>query len=326
MTSPAPAVAVVNPPATDGLWGRLTSAMRTTGRRVRNILAPYDVRYSRIIERMHLAACVPCQYDCVDCSHAGMRYKYKGYQLKLADLREFIRFTEESRYLIKVLDLTGPGEPLLWKHLKEGLRLLHHSPAIEKVRIVSNGLALERLDDEDWNHVDRLEFSLYPANTKAQDDLSALGSHRAKVGIRNQETFLTAPMPGEAAPIPCNCGCTGPMYFDRKVFFYCGPTVFGAADAKGVDVYDYREMYGDIGPDYLKRSQSPRVSLLDRVPSLRRLFPIVDPVRRSADHELCRHCFANENRKAGRKAHEAYVKLNPRSGMGMDIASGNEGR
>jgi hypothetical protein len=277
-------------------------------RKIRKTLRPCDIRYSRIIERMHLAACVPCQYDCVDCSHASVRQQFKGYQLNLDDLREFIRHTEESRYLIKLLDLTGPGEPLLWKNLKEGLKLLHASPAIEEVRIVTNGLALSRLNDEDWSHVGRVDFSMYPANKAVADELEALGPHREKVTIRNKGTFRTAPKAGETAPVPCACQCSGPMYFDRKIFYYCGPTVFGAAETKGVDISSHPEMYGAIGPDYLGPSASPPPHPLRRIPGVGRLFPIIDlPEVRMADHDLCRYCFANGNRDFEREAHVAYV-------------------
>ena len=119
--------------------GYFVTHVTSVFQRVRNLLSSFDARHTRIIEHMHLAACVPCQYDCVDCAHDGMRNKFSGYHLNLDDLREFIRCTEESRYLVKLLDLTGPGEPLLWRNLKEGLRLLHKSPAIRKVRIVTNG-------------------------------------------------------------------------------------------------------------------------------------------------------------------------------------------
>ena len=287
--------------------GYFVTHVTSVFQRVRSLLSSFDARHTRIIEHMHLAACVPCQYDCVDCAHDGMRNKFSGYHLNLDDLREFIRCTEESRYLVKLLDLTGPGEPLLWRNLKEGLRLLHKSPAIRKVRIVTNGLALNRLDDEDWGNIDHLEFSWYPANQSAQDDLAALGVHRAKVHIRNKQRFKTAPVKGDIAPVPCACECSGPMYFDRKIFFYCGPPVFGAAENKGVEVSDFPEMYGDIGPDYLRRSESVRARWLQHSPWLRRRLPILEPVKRIAAHELCKHCFANGNREYVRNDHIPYV-------------------
>jgi molybdenum cofactor biosynthesis enzyme MoaA len=127
-----------------------------------------STRLTLVVERMHLAVCVPCQYDCLSCSHQAMRYKFRGYDLPLDHLQEFIHFTETSGYLIRKLQLTGPGEPLLWKNLKEGLRLLRASPAIGEICIISNGLSIHRIDDETWKNLDQVQISLYPAFNKSE--------------------------------------------------------------------------------------------------------------------------------------------------------------
>jgi hypothetical protein len=263
------------------------------------------VRYRRIIMRMHLAACTPCQYDCVDCSHAAMLKEFKGYQLSLDHVREFINFTEQSHYLIKQLHLTGPGEPLLWRNLEEGLRLLRGSRAIQRIALISNGLNLQRIDNDMWNNIDQIHVSVYPAFKKVDDVLAALEpSHKKKLRIVRTTHFRTAPRKGEVAAIPCVCDCTGPMYFDRKVFFYCGPTVFGAAESKGVSVLDYPEMYEEIGLDYLKRMIVPQ-SRVERIPILSRVLGTIDPIGKTAAHELCRYCFANNNREFVLRDHVA---------------------
>lgn len=79
-----------------------------------------------------------------------MRYQFRNYHLPLDELAEFLRVTEESGYFIERLDLTGPGEPLLWKHLREGLKLIRSSKAIGSINVVTNGLELSRLDEVSW--------------------------------------------------------------------------------------------------------------------------------------------------------------------------------
>lgn len=267
-----------------------------------------------IIERMHLAVSVPCQYDCLSCSHGAMRYKFVGYQLGLEQLREFIYFTEQSSYRIKKLHITGPGEPLLWKHLREGLKLLAASHAIESIHLISNGLNLGRIDQETWDHLDCIQLSIYPAFNKWDELNAALRGHRKKIKLIHIDHFRSNPAKGEVAPVPCACACTGPMFFDRKIFFYCGPTVFGAAESKGVDVYNYPEMYGEIGVNYMERSKS-----------LREISPFgnieVDTEKKVGCHELCRYCFANLNFRLAHHQHTAYPQHDRRRFRGIPFST-----
>jgi hypothetical protein len=270
--------------------------------RIRSFLTSLLKKLSskRRIERMHLAVCTPCQYDCVSCSHETMRYRFRRYHLPLADLREFIRLTEASRYIIQKIHLTGPGEPLLWKHLKTGLEFLHRSFAFQKVHITSNGLHLDKIDDETWQYIDRMHLSLYPAFKKEAQLEAVCERYGDKIKVNRVNRFFAYPEKGRTAPIPCTCDCTGPMYFDRKIFFYCGPTAFGAAESKGVDVYDYPEMYAEIGLNYLERSDAPLVHRLSRFS----ITGLLDREAKSADHELCRYCFANKNFALKSKSHD----------------------
>jgi hypothetical protein len=259
-----------------------------------------------IVERMHLAVSIPCQYDCLSCSHGAMRYKFSGYQLPLAHLEEFIYYTEVSRYKIRKLHLTGPGEPLLWVHLKQGLRLLKGCAWIEEIHLISNGLNLNKIDSEMWTNIDRISISLYPSFNKWDRLNLALRSYTAKIKLSRIESFRALPSKGQTAPIPCRCDCTGPMVFDQKVFFYCGPTIFGAAESKGADVYDFPSMYTNIGPDYLERSLSPRELVLD---SSSNYMIEVDREKKTGSYELCKYCFANLNFRLPAHNHRAFKHL-----------------
>jgi hypothetical protein len=263
-----------------------------------------------IVERMHLAVSVPCQYDCLSCSHQAIRYKFPGYHLPLDHLQEFIHFTEASGYLIRKLHLTGPGEPLLWKHLNEGLRLLRASPAIKEIYVISNGLSIHKIDNETWDNLDHVDVSLYPAFNKWERLNSALAVHKDKINVRHTGRFYSAPQKGDIAPIPCGCNCTGPMFFDRKVFFFCGPTVFGAAESKGVTVFDYPEIYTEIGPNYLERSGTAKDSEWDV--TLNRVIEI-DREKKAGNHELCKYCFANSNFQLAEHDHVAFSSFAPDS-------------
>jgi hypothetical protein len=93
------------------------------------------------------------------------------------------------------------------------------------------------------------------------------------------------------------------MFFDRKVFLFCGPTVFGAAEKKGVSILEYPEMYTEIGPHYLERTAAPRQREWDA--SLNRIVE-VDREKKTGNHELCRYCFANNNFELAEHEHVAF--------------------
>ena len=93
------------------------------------------------------------------------------------------------------------------------------------------------------------------------------------------------------------------MFFDRKVFLFCGPTVFGAAEKKGVSILEYPEMYTEIGPHYLECTAAPRQREWDA--SLNRIVE-VDREKKTGNHELCRYCVANNNFELVEHEHVAF--------------------
>jgi molybdenum cofactor biosynthesis enzyme MoaA len=114
--------------------------------------------------------------------------------MTLGDLQKFLHCTEVSGYFVEKLDITGPGEPLLWKNLREGLAMLRASPAIGSIHVVTNGLDLNRIDEDTWKCIDVLRVSVYPASAHIQPKLrEAQLKHGSKIIIRNYETFRTAP-------------------------------------------------------------------------------------------------------------------------------------
>lgn len=135
------------------LGGLLARKARSAVSRARQLAHPLAVRLTHrlVIEQLTLGVCMACEYDCVSCSHQAVRYRFRRYQMSLDEVRAFIRLTEASGYRIEKLHITGPGEPLLWTHFAEGLRLLRASSAIGFIEILSNGLAIERIDPQAWS-------------------------------------------------------------------------------------------------------------------------------------------------------------------------------
>ncbi|HVS51467.1 MAG TPA: radical SAM protein [Opitutaceae bacterium] len=216
----------------------------------------------------------PCQNDCELCAHADLMRHIKGYQLSLEKLERFLYYTERSNYFIRSLSIHGPGEPFLWRDLNEGLLMLKRSKAIGWVTMVTNGLLLDRITDEAMACLDRLFISVY-ANYNRHDVLNAfLAKHGQRVSLWDGTYFWEhTGDPKKTAPATGGCSCVGPMLYDDRIYPYCGPPVFGAAKAKGVDIASVPHLSVPLGPDYMASFNAKLVGRMD----------------------ICRYCWSNPN-------------------------------
>jgi hypothetical protein len=261
-----------------------------------------------VIERLTLGVCTACEYDCESCSHQAIRYRFRRYQMSLDEVRTFVRLTEASGYRIEHLHITGPGEPLLWSHFAEGLRLLRVSKAIGFIEILSNGLAVERIPSDAWRSFNRLLVSLYPETAHLRPVLDALlERYPATLRVRQADAFRPPVPPGAVLPIPCACDCPGPMVFNGRVFYFCGPPVFDAAVRAGVDLLEDSSMSGPLCEGYLEPPRPPA----GRMPFRRTWLAPVDRRAKTGTYSLCQHCFANTNHSPEPHAHQAYIRLKP---------------
>lgn len=160
--------------------------------------------------------CSECQFNCAYCAHAGLKALDPKYHMTMEQLELFIGATEDSGYRVNIA-MHGPGEPLLWKHLTEGLKRLRQSSAVQRIVINTNGIALPN-----FLHVldftDSVRVSLYP------DSGSSIIRH-PKIVYNPHPVFYHKLFP---APIPCTCLCSGPMIMKDLVFQHCGPPMFDA--------------------------------------------------------------------------------------------------
>lgn len=233
------------------------------------------LKHKKIIKDLVFQVCSSCQNNCRFCSHKGLILKYKNYHLSIKELKKFIYYTKKSGYYIGRLRINGPGEPTLWKHFNEGIKLLRNSGVVDKILITTDGLSLDRIDDKSWKCINLLEVSAYPSFNKW--DLLKLKQkkYKNKIKIKHIKEFRAALKKHHKGVIPCKCICGGPMFIKDKIFFYCGPTLFSAADFIGADPFDYPELYSNIGLNYMERFNGKNIGNL----------------------EFCKHCWANSNIK-----------------------------
>jgi hypothetical protein len=227
---------------------------------------------SKIIDRIFLEVCSPCQYNCKNCQHSSFREVYKDYHLTLDELERFIFYTKKSKYYIREVCLHGPGEPTLWKCLNEGIEILHESEVIGGILIISNGASIGDIEEKTFEYIGKIRISDYP-DVKENDLLSSLQKRfPEKIEMRGISKFSEMPNKKYIDSIPCSCECPIPMFIKDKIF-YCNGGVFDAAKLKGVNIFDCHEIYTDLREDYLD----------DFIPGKKR------------NYDLCQYCFCNQN-------------------------------
>lgn len=197
--------------------------------------------------RIPLEVCSECQLDCAHCAHKSMRSYNPNYHLSLDDLETFLDVTEKSGYMVDLF-LHGPGEPLLWRNLKQGVSLMRKSKSVNDIVITTNGIALQNATDI-LDDITRIDVSSYPS-------VVAKKLEHDKIQYVQKTHFAIKQYP---AKIPCTCICPGPMIYGNQVFPTCGPCVFDALNVMGnnknplslaekitKNYYNSEEMFGKL--------------------------------------------------------------------------------
>lgn len=198
------------------------------------------------------------------CAHGEQRRLLRHYELTLPQLERFLDATRRSGYRIGEVSIHGPGEPLLWKHFDEGVRLIARSGLVDRILITTNGLLLTRIAEKTWTCIDEVHVSLYPAFDRHDELRACKDRYPDKVRIVPTDTFLIGPLGRhDEGSIPCVCACEGPMLVGDRVFLYCGPPVFGAGTLLGRDVMADGDLSVPVGPGYMDARVSGRVGTMD---------------------------------------------------------------
>ena len=227
---------------------------------------------SRIIERMLLEVCSTCQYDCKYCCHEEAINLYKNFHLTLEELDKFLYYTKKSKYFIKEICIHGLGEPTLWKHLNEGIKILHESEVIGGIVMLSNGASIKNIEEETFGYTSKIRISNYPDSNKNDLLLSLKERFPEKIIIEDIQEFQKPPDRPYLGTIPCKCICPLPTFIKDKIF-YCNGSAFGAAKLKGVNVFDCHEVYCELKENYLEDFM----------------------FNKERNYDLCQYCRSNSN-------------------------------
>jgi molybdenum cofactor biosynthesis enzyme MoaA len=163
---------------------------------------------------MSLYVASACQLSCKECIMSHLMEKDAAYQMSLKEIDDLLYYSEQSNYQFHYR-LTG-GEPILWKHLKEGVKKLRTSPSCLSISIISNAIHTESATDELMEMVDCLRISKYLYNEEKADYLEQ--KYPKRVQVVDRQEFTKNPAQNVPGSIPVSCGNPELMFYDNKVY------------------------------------------------------------------------------------------------------------
>jgi organic radical activating enzyme len=134
--------------------------------------------------------------------------------MSLEEIEKLIHYSEKSGYSFN-FRYTG-GEPLYWKNLEEGTRLLRNSKICKSILLMTNGMKHENLTKEVISMLDYVRISQYGYNEEAMKILK--GKYPHKVRIVDREEFYPNPKHPVENSTPVECGNLESLYFQGKVY------------------------------------------------------------------------------------------------------------
>lgn len=165
---------------------------------------------------MSLYVASACNLACEECIMQHIMKADKKYQMSMDEIEAFIDASEKSDYKFHFI-LTG-GEPLLWKHLEEGLIRLRNSSIVNDITIFTNGLVNKKITQTVVDNVDSLRISEYLYNKEEIIDLQKKFGDKIKVVDRTEfwENPHKAVPEKIALPVFClNAEC---LYYNYRVY------------------------------------------------------------------------------------------------------------
>jgi len=170
-----------------------------------------------------------CNRHCKNCPVMAWSASDPDYHTSIEDIRRLIEFSRKNNIQWKYILLSG-GEPLLWKHIVEGTKLLFKSKITNDLKLftnaiqVSNKAALDRVADI-LPHVHHFRVSQYNNN---QNQIKQLrGRFGARIEVENRTKHMVPPKEAIPGTVPALCRCRA-VAFIYGGFDVCGParTVF----------------------------------------------------------------------------------------------------
>ncbi len=188
-----------------------------------------------------------CNFKCVYCAHMfppeviKEKYGLDRNHMSLDTYRKTIAQIAEFPEKIRLLSLTGQGEPLMNKHIPEMVRIAKEAGVAERIEIISNGRLLSQKMANGLIEagLDTLRISLQGLNSQKYQDIGGVKVDFDEIHAniryfhqnkRNTELFVkimdVTLDPGEESLFYEKFGdCADRMYVERMLPAYAGITL-----------------------------------------------------------------------------------------------------
>lgn len=206
-----------------------------------------------------------CNLSCQECIMQFMMASDRHYHMSLDEIQKLIVAATASGYHLD-LTLTG-GEPLLWKHLEDGLEMLRKSCIVRSILMYTNGMFPKKITKKVAESLDVIRISRYPYNEEHIRELKK--EFPDKVSIMEKMEFWVNPETpvDESISLPCACLNPAVLYYKGEIFA-CAHSL-SIASHNGSRV----RLSTPIAPHFLKG---------------------IDEIRKGHEREICTMCISND--------------------------------
>ena len=212
-----------------------------------------------------------CQGFCNDCSVRKWMNYYSNYHASLEEIEKFIYYSKKSGYHFQFIRLTG-GEPLLWRHLVDGTKLLKEAGIADGIQLYSNAFTLNKNTEnaigETVEMLDTIILSEYFGNEEACKKFKETFPE-ANINIMNHKYRYVSPATPIENSLPAKCRCLT-LSLDHGVVDICAPART-IVIRMGWDLKDFPRISSELRENYLD---------------------VWEPGERE-NQELCKYCIAN---------------------------------
>lgn len=166
------------------------------------------------IEKISLYTTAACNINCEHCIMRPVKKNCPNYEISLKELERFINITNQSGYKFSIT-ISG-GEPLLWTHLKQGLKMLRESPICKYMYMFTNAVNHQVLDEKTVSYLDHIRVSQYKENQQQINRLVYL--YGKKIQIVNRTMFWHIPNTPLPNTTPADCEYKKWWYYNNQIY------------------------------------------------------------------------------------------------------------
>ena len=161
-----------------------------------------------LIEGLSIKTTALCQQMCKHCTVIPWMNANPDYHTSVEDIEALIKMSKDNDIKWGYILLSG-GEPLLWKSLKYGTKILSEAKITDNITLITNAK-----DYEAWGayeikrllkNVDHFRISQYHNNDKAINWFKA--TFGGKIEVEDRTEHLIAPDLPVPLTLPADCRC-----------------------------------------------------------------------------------------------------------------------